>query len=296
MKKHRPSVQLPDGDEIGTLEFAQLIAEAIRPNPEKCQGVDCIRCIYKETDYGRLPFKLSEAERNQLEELLPKLPPLRGKMFALEMEKFLKAYRKLPDKPQGELVLVSEHDVDEYRQAVEQLIEIHQFALRSRIASGKLNAYTQDRTPADGLGANVFISRSDAVRYLASIGLLEEAVSPVSTSVGKSKSSVIHSANGDAPYLWPGIRNNSRIAVKAAWHIQNEKKRPATPKETLTLLVEWWRTNSPLGEGIFFDFDEKAQELKWYTQTHPAGTSFTLADCEYAIKKWQKRFKDMAPL
>jgi hypothetical protein len=295
MKKHRPSVQLPDGEDIGTLELTQLIAMAIHPNPENLQGVDCIRCIYKETEFGKFPFKLSPVELEQIELLLPSLPPLRGRMSTSEVEGFFAAYQELTNKPIGDLVLVSTHDANEFKQTVEHLNTVHQDALRNRIRSGSLSAYTHEHLPANSLGSHVFISRSDAISYLTSINLLPGTVPAIVRSVSTSNQNVVHRLDTEAPNIPPRTRAIGRIAIKAAWQIQNELQRPANPIEAFHRLIEWWQNKSSLAGGVIVDFDPKNNILKWAAPAFPKGKPFKVSDCDYVVKKWQKNCQDNAP-
>lgn len=295
MKKHRPSVQLPDGEDIGTLELTQLIARAIHPNPEYLQGVDCIRCIYKETAFGEFPFKLSPKELEQLELLLPSLPPLHGRMSTSEVEAFFAAYRELTNKPIGNLVLISTHDVNEYKQTVEYLNTVHQDTLRKRIRSGSLSAYTHEHLPADSLGSHVYISRSDAINYLTSINLLPSTAPVMAISDSTSKQNVVHRLDTEAPNIPPRTRAIGQIAITAAWQIQNELQRPANSKEAFQRLVEWWQNKSPFAGGVLVGFDSENNVLKWAAPTFPKGKPFKVSDCDYVIKKWQKYCQDNAP-
>lgn len=288
MKKHIPSVKLPDGNDIPTLELTALISKAAYPDPEHCQGVECITSIYKSTEHGSFPFKLSDKELQRIELALPNLPAVHARMSEAELKSFHDAYAEMPLMPTGVLTFVSDQYINRYRQGVEELDILHQNALRNLIQSGDFGAYSDEHLPMKSLGTRVYISRADAIKYLKSINMLGSPdASPVATH-GKSIPTVVHRLDTDAPHTPKRTRAIGRIALKAAWQIQCEKSRPATPKETFVRLIEWWETQSSFAGGVIVGFDQKEQALRWHVEGYTDGKPFKIKDCRYVVKEWQK--------
>lgn len=172
---YNSSIKLLDAKDIALWPLTRLIAEMSHPNPEKLTGIDCIRGIYKSTDIGPFPFTLNPSERDYLVFKLPELPPLRYKMSIVEQTAFYFAYCALPDRPAGDLYLISPFESSLYWIAVEQTQIEHKKHLVEKIKSGELNAYSFDHIPSKTGEGQVFISRTDAIRYLSSINLLDPA-------------------------------------------------------------------------------------------------------------------------
>lgn len=327
MPATHPTVPLPDGDNIPTLLLTRLIAEALLPDLENCEGMGCVMGMRKSTESGVFPFKLNKADREALEPLFADLPKVRGCMSEHERQDFLSAYEKHPQKPNGAPYFATQFDIDRRKNEIQLLDDAHQDVLRKKIKSGEVNVFDHIHCPTDSLGINVFMSRLSAEKYLGSINLTstpadqpkERSIatgthadeitvtasqptenpkeSQTATSSEKHRenehpeaiamTSVKHTVDVDAPHIPPKTNSIGRIAMKAAWLIQEEHKRPAKAREVFNKLIEWYRSKSSYAEATITDFDEKEVILKWIAPKFPQGKPYNLKACQRHIKLWQ---------
>lgn len=299
MPMNKAVVTLPKGDNICTLQLTRLIAETLVPSLENIEGLDCIRGMRKPVPGGTFPFELTDADRKILKPLLSKLPVLRANMSEQEKDNFLNAYRKLTNKPDGEPYFRNEDEVQQQRYVAQELDYSHQEALRKKIKAGEIKVFDEGHRPTDTLGYNTFLSRSDAIAYLTAINLVKrptltrEALAHVDdTDAVPTQTPHGHSLDGDIPHLYKRVVGIGRVAIRAAWHIQLEKKSLATANETYVKLIQWYKEQSPHAEGLIVGYDEKKRQLKWYANGRKLeGTLYTLEGCKRHIEEWQADFK-----
>lgn len=319
MPTERPTVTLPDGEDIPILDFTRRIAESLLPDLKDCSGLTCVVGIKKQTAAGLFPFKLSKADIASLEPLFADLPKVHACMSDEELVHFLSAYEAHPNKPEGTPYFVSESDIQRRQAEIESLDDVHRQAIREKIRAGEMKVYDQNHCPAKALGFNVFMSRSSAMQYLASINLkladldLQDTnnvseivassieregeplqvdrtgalVPPPNAAVASPyPPRVKHSSETDAPHIPPKTNDIGRIAMKAAWIIGKELERRATSNEVMGKLGEWYKNKSPLAEGIIHKFDEEKMTLWWITPKYPSGKIYMLKGCGRHIDIW----------
>jgi hypothetical protein len=90
-------------------------------------------------------------------------------------------------------------------------------------------------------------------------------------------------ANDEPPAVTKGLVTISRLAIKAAWEIECEKKRKASATEVIKRLQEWVTANQ---------YEELIAVIphgvKWMT-TAPDEKRYDIGACSATLRSWHKR-------
>lgn len=84
---------------------------------------------------------------------------------------------------------------------------------------------------------------------------------------------------GDHPYVSIG-----RAAVKAAWLIEKEKERKATPEEVIERMQEWATTGN-LAFGIY---EAVEHGVKWKTKRNRINKTYVIGSCVKTLERWHE--------
>lgn len=117
------------------------------------------------------PFKLTDADRNELQKVLPQLPPLRYPMSDDERDAFMEAYCNLPNKPMWLPSLVTEETVNRLKGEQHEVLMRHQRALREAHKAGQIASVNAYHEPLAGMTAGTYIPRAQVIAYLGHYGL-----------------------------------------------------------------------------------------------------------------------------
>lgn len=79
----------------------------------------------------------------------------------------------------------------------------------------------------------------------------------------------------------------NKIAIKAAWLIENECGRPATNAEVMGRLSEWAKTGADEGEGLLLGFDH-TKGIKHRKRSKAKDGFFSNEACSKAIVRWNE--------
>ncbi|WP_459619970.1 AlpA family phage regulatory protein [Burkholderia sp. 3C] len=117
-------------------------------------------------DEAFFEFDLSVAQRRQLTDLLPSLPPLSYPISSAMIDSFMDKYRSHKSRPRWEPVFVSETDIAYLRLEQLRIHSEHLNALKVDLDEGRLIAVDSHHAPVSGLGIGSLILRKDAIAYL----------------------------------------------------------------------------------------------------------------------------------
>lgn len=170
-------IKLPSGPLIHYWKFCHLIAEALQPINKNPTGIDCVWAKrypsgvpspYAGTD---VPHTLDEADRRALAKVLLKLPPLKYSMSEKDINSFMEAYEKLPNRPMWMPVLVTKETMLGLKIKRDQIMDRHIAAIREERRAGRLVSVDANCVPLEGLEIGAHLTRKDAIAYLERHGL-----------------------------------------------------------------------------------------------------------------------------
>lgn len=194
-------VELPSGPLIPYWAFCRAIADAVGPRYKDLEGIDCVSEKIYPPDVPPPnfsiagPYPLEDADRQALSKVLVKLPRLHYPMPEEEVASFMEAYVNLPKRPEWIPFLVNEKTVLGRKNEYEQIADRHLKALREEHKAGRIVPVSADHTPLNAVEIGAYLTRKDAIAYLARHGLAYDDKdargspgSPVesSTAVGKA--------------------------------------------------------------------------------------------------------------
>jgi hypothetical protein len=118
-----------------------------------------------------LPSALEEQDRREIEQLLPRLPPLRYPIFDEEAKEFLKAYFALCKRPEWEPTLVTPATIERWKVEQDGIFDLHRRALQDDFSKKILFAVDDYSVPVKHLSAGSRIPRAYAIEYLNRCGI-----------------------------------------------------------------------------------------------------------------------------
>jgi predicted DNA-binding transcriptional regulator AlpA len=113
-----------------------------------------------------LPFKLTDEDRAQVEQLLPALPALIAPLSGEDCLTFMAAYRSHPDRLAWEPILLPVYDPEAQQSRLEMLCAQYCQVLRDDFNSQKFMACDRSRNRVSSLDGGTFIPRRVALDYL----------------------------------------------------------------------------------------------------------------------------------
>lgn len=117
------------------------------------------------------PYKLTDADRSELQKVLPQLPPLRYPMSEDERDAFMEAYCNLSNKPMWLPTLVTDETVNRLKGEQHAVLMGLQRALREAHKAGQISSVSAHYKPLAGMMAGTYIPREQATAYLGRHGL-----------------------------------------------------------------------------------------------------------------------------
>jgi|GEM_PF-668410 len=154
--------------------------------------------------------EMTPQERRSVLRLLPGLPAQPG-MSRSERELFMDAYLKHPDRLPWKPVFVSEEEITANGFELLRIQDKHFRALHQQIASGEISAVDQDHIRQTRAGMNIFIHRTDALRYLnlQRLHLVEDLVVSTPKKLSKPSKSQSNDKNGSYQVNLPKERQGA---------------------------------------------------------------------------------------
>lgn len=166
-------IKLPLDALIDAQYLAQEIAKSIYPTGEEAKGIDCIinKMIPFDGFKHGIPTKLSNEDINLLENILPDLPVLHGRMSKQEVFHFIDAYHKHPAHPKWYPWIIGEQQISANKNKQHNLYIEHHKELQNAFLKGEINAVDSEHKSVKCLGSGTYIPREDVIKYLKKIGL-----------------------------------------------------------------------------------------------------------------------------
>lgn len=118
-----------------------------------------------------LQYGLTEDDRRFLTLVLSSLPPLQFPIAMAEETLFIDAWRKLPNRPRWEPVLITESMIEARKARQREAMLVHRRRLQSEIDHGRIVAVDATHSPVARLLAGCFVPRAQAIEYLHRIGI-----------------------------------------------------------------------------------------------------------------------------
>lgn len=180
--KHLPIAPLVTPEDL-----VEAIIDTNFPCLEYASGMDCVLStkIYLNNDW--IPFALTQNYKDELVKILDQLPPLHGRMMGNEVGHFMRRFKALLPNANWEPSIVDDYarNVRHDRRALYR----HKYfiELQRSVAEGKTLAMSRDNLQCPVLGIGALIPYQEALKYLASIGLLVDAkVAPIAPEATSS--------------------------------------------------------------------------------------------------------------
>lgn len=169
-------------------QFLRALQVAIAPAPNDRHGLPAIAgkrfyaCSSNFSDespppkLGTTTAPLTDEDAKSLRLVLKKhpkeLPPLRPEPRFQDAENFLKAYRKLKDRPQWEPVIRCEEDSRLLRERRREVSAEHTKEIEKAIKEGRVQLFNDNHVPqaANNFQIRSFLSVEHAIAYVKSIG------------------------------------------------------------------------------------------------------------------------------
>ncbi|HDR9076028.1 TPA: hypothetical protein QDA97_004841 [Burkholderia vietnamiensis] len=243
------------------------------------------------------PVALTDEDRALLKALVEVLPPLKYPLSRAERELFLAAFREKMESLQlvgaqcWEPILVPDH------------VEYELLALGEQFAQGLVDIVDQAGRRVERFDVNLgpkhyFLARQLAIDALVRLRLPNE----YAAAEDAARDVMIGGRGVDAtppkeviqdPESVPCVPGKAisitKLALKAAWKIESESKRHASPDEVIAVLQSWINTDED-DEYILRSLEdtEETDGVFWVT-AGGARKSYGLEACRKALADWHKR-------
>lgn len=119
-----------------------------------------------------LPYKLEGDERELMERLLVDLPALRYPMSQDEVENFMSAYFRMPNRPAWEPTLVTAKTIERRQMKQDNVVREHQKALQDELTRERISAVNANYVPVKRFVMGTYLPRDQAIAYLGRLGIL----------------------------------------------------------------------------------------------------------------------------
>lgn len=119
-----------------------------------------------------LPYKLTDQDRQLMEELFADLPALHYPMSDDEVAIFMRAYFDLPNRPDWEPILVTAATIEQRQVKQDTIMLHHQKALQDELTRRRVVAVDSNHVRVAKLAFGAFLPRDQAIAYLDRHGIL----------------------------------------------------------------------------------------------------------------------------
>jgi hypothetical protein len=260
------------------------------------------------------PVKLTAKNREFLEAMLSELPELRYPITEWAQVHFLVMFRERADALQlvgeeiWEPILVTEHYAERQRQYQERYFaENGMIAIGEELARG-LDVVDRNGHPVTTVDANLgpghyFLSRQLAIDALARLGFpYEDAAEDAAAEDAAAGDAMIVGCAVDATLprdfdqdstLVPCVPDKAvsitKLALKAAWKIESERKRHASPDDVIAVLQSWISADED--DDYILRKPEEAEETDGVFWVTAGGgrKAYGLEACRKTLEEWHKR-------
>jgi len=169
------------------------------------------------------PCKLTDADRSELQKVLPQLPPLRYPMSDEERDAFMEAYCNLSNKPMWLPTLVTDETVNRLKSEQHEVLMRHQRALQKAHEVGQIASVSARHEPLAGMMAGTYIPREQAIAYLGRHGL--DFAEP---AAGEEKSAITRVSDEDTQPIHQEVgASEEKTSPIGASHITPEDRAEA---------------------------------------------------------------------
>jgi hypothetical protein len=256
------------------------------------------------------PVKLTAKNKEFLEAMLNELPELRYPITEWAQVHFLAMFRERVDALQlvgeeiWEPILVTGHYAERQRQYQERFVaENGMVAIGEELERG-LDVVDRNGHPVATLDANLgpghyFLSRQLAIDVLARLGFPYEVAAEDAAAEDAAAGDVMIAGAVDAtppreavqdPTFVPCVPNKAiaitKLALKAAWKIELERKRHARPDEVIAMLQSWVEAEDD--DDYILEQSKERDRVSWVT-AKGVQKPYGLEACSKTLKEWHER-------
>jgi prophage regulatory protein len=178
---------LPKEPLVTPEDLVEAIIDTNFPCLEYTSGMDSVLSAKVYLNNEWIPFALTQNYKDELVKILDQLPPLHGRMMGSEVVHFMRRFKALLPNARWEPCIVD--DYARYVRHDRRAFYRHKYflELQRSVAEGKTLAMSRDNFHCHVLDIGAMISYQEALKYLASIGLLlGEKVAPIAAEAESS--------------------------------------------------------------------------------------------------------------